>query len=371
MKILQISTYYLPNFGGIEQVAYDFSRILNKQGNEVKVICFNNRKETVRDFYENIEITRVGFKRKIASQALSFKYFFELKNLIRDFNPDIIHIHLPNPLISIYLLMINPKCKVTLHWHSDIVKQKKLKFLYAPFEREILKRSDRIVATSHIYAEKSDSLKKYLHKVFIIPNIIEDNFLDSINDNQKLKIDEIKKKYKNKKIIFFIGVHREYKGLQYLIEAAQYLSDDYLLIIAGKGPLTAKLLQKTQDLNLHNVRFIDRISDEEKKIYLWASDIYAFPSITKNEAFGIALAEALYCGLPAVTFTIEGSGVNFVNKDGLTGIEVHQVDPIIYAQALKNVSKARYGSAARKWAMENFTEKSIFNKVRDFFGDVE
>ena len=45
--------------------------------------------------------------------------------------------------------------------------------------------------------------------------------------------------------------------------------------------------------------------------------IFCFPSITRNEAFGIALAEAMYCGKPAVTFTIEGSGVNFVSLDGV------------------------------------------------------
>lgn len=52
--------------------------------------------------------------------------------------------------------------------------------------------------------------------------------------------------------------------------------------------------------------------------------MFAFPSVTKNEAFGVALAEAMYCYTPAVTFTIEGSGVNWVNLNGITGIEVSQ-----------------------------------------------
>lgn len=367
MKILQISTYYLPNYGGIEQVAYDFSRILKKQGNEVKVICFNNCKETIIDTYQDIEIIRVGYKMKVASQAISLRYFFVLKRLIKDFKPDVIHIHLPNPLVATYLLLTKPRCRITLHWHSDIIKQKKLKQLYASFEKALLKRADKIVATSQIYAEKSESLQDWLDKVVVIPNIVETEFLDNLTDDDKNQITKIRNEYSNKKIIFSIGVHREYKGLRYLVEAAQYLSDDYIILIAGKGPLTEELIQRTFELNLNNVKFISRISNAEKKCFLWASDVYAFPSITKNEAFGIALAEALYCGLPAVTFTIEGSGVNWVNQDGSTGLEVHEVDSQKYAQALMKVSKEKYGANARKWVKENYTENAIYRTVKNFF----
>lgn len=367
MKILQISTYYLPNYGGIEQVAYDFSRILKNQGNDVKVICFNSAKETVTDYYDGVEVIRVGYRKKLASQAISFSYFFVLKKLIKDFKPDVIHIHLPNPLIANYLLFARPKCKITLHWHSDIIKQKRLKQIYAPFEKAILKRADKIIATSQIYAENSESLEGYLDKVSIIPNIVETDFLDNLTDSDKNKISEIRKKYSDKKIIFSIGVHREYKGLRFLVDAAKYLSNEYVVLIAGKGPLTDGLKQKVSELNLQNVLFLGRISDEEKKHYLWASDIYAFPSITKNEAFGIALAEALYCGLPSVTFTIDGSGVNWVNQDGLTGIEVKDFDAEEYAKALMSVSKEQYEANARKWVEENFTEKAIKDSVKNFF----
>jgi len=366
-KILQISTYYLPHYGGIEQLVYDFSRILTKQGNKTKVICFNDKPETIIDTYDGQEIIRVGYKHKLASQAISLRYFFELKRVIKEFKPDVIHIHLPNPLIATYLLFAKPKCKITLHWHSDIVRQKLLKQLYVPFEKALLKKACKIVATTQVYAENSDRLKFYLDKVSVIPNIIENTFLDSLTESDKIAISKIKETYGNKKIIFTIGVHREYKGLKYLIEASQYLSEKYEVVIAGSGPLTDSLKQQTSDLHLNNVHFIGRISDKEKKLYLHSSEVYAFPSITKNEAFGIALVEALYCGVPAVTFTIEGSGVNYVNQDGITGIEVHELDAKKYAQALMICTKEKYGDAARNWAKENFTENSITDKIKVFF----
>lgn len=367
MKILQISTYYPPNFGGIEMVAYDFSRILLKLGHEVKILCFNHMVGNSIDSYEGVEVYRVGYKTKIASQAISIEYYYILKRLIKQYQPDVIHIHLPNPLIATYLLMVKPKCKVTVHWHSDIIRQKLLKCFYNPLEKSILKRADRICATSQIYANKSVSLHDFIDKVTVIPNIVETDFFDNITDLNRQTISEIKQKYKGKKIIFSIGVHREYKGLKYLIEAARYLTDDYAVIIAGKGPLTESLKQQAKTLNINNIEFIGTISDEEKKCYLCSSDIYAFPSISKNEAFGIALAEALYCGLPAVTFTIDDSGVNWVNQNGVTGIEVKDLNSEKYAQALISVSKEKYGKAARDWIKQNFTENAITDNVKLFF----
>ena len=44
----------------------------------------------------------------------------------------------------------------------------------------------------------------------------------------------------------------------------------------------------------NKVKLLGRISDKELNAYYLASDIISFPSITKNEAFGLALAEGMY-----------------------------------------------------------------------------
>ena len=121
--------------------------------------------------------------------------------------------------------------------------------MYYPFEKKILKRADKIIATSQIYAENSDSLSMYLEKVSIIPNIVCTKFLDDLSENDKKQISAIREKFNNKKLVFFIGVHREYKGLQYLVDAAKYLTTDYVVLIAGKGPLTDELKQKVLELS--------------------------------------------------------------------------------------------------------------------------
>ena len=84
----------------------------------------------------------------------------------------------------------------------------------------------------------------------------------------------------------------------------------------------------------NRIKFIGRIPNEYLRCYYYASDIFAFTSCTKQEAFGIALAEAMYCGCVPVTFTIEGSGVNWVSVKSLTGIEVPLGDVRAYAESI-------------------------------------
>ena len=113
------------------------------------------------------------------------------------------------------------------------------------------------------------------------------------------------------------------------------------------------------------IEFIGKISDSERRVYLYASDIICFPSITKNEAFGLALAEGMYFGKPAVTFTIPGSGVNYVNINGETGLECNNSDYKEYADALDKLIvdenlRYKYGEAARKRVLDNFTKEVFY-----------
>ena len=114
-KVLQISNYYFPHFGGIEQVARDFARALNHYEDvEHKVICFNedakvgdfenHRHETVHDFIDNVEIIKCNCFALVASQSLSWVYYKELKKVLDDFDPDLVILHYPNPFVSSILL---------------------------------------------------------------------------------------------------------------------------------------------------------------------------------------------------------------------------------------------------------------------------
>ena len=78
----------------------------------------------------------------------------------------------------------------------------------------------------------------------------------------------------------------------------------------------------------------------------------------------------MYFGKPAVTFTIPGSGVNFVNLSGVTGLEVPNRDSKAFAHALmtlKNNAELRkiLGDNARRRVIENFMYDTFKKKIKD------
>ena len=146
-----------------------------------------------------------------------------------------------------------------------------------------------------------------------------------------------------------------------------------MFVIAGSGPLTEGLIK---ECNSERVYFVGRLSDDELRWHHKAASVFAFPSVTKNEAFGVALAEAMYCKTPAVTFTIEGSGVNWVNLNGITGIEVTNRDVEAYAEAIDKL--LRYEPLARKYAeddhlraVENFTIPKMMEKMNEVYKEIQ
>lgn len=383
-RVLQIPNYQYPHIGGIEQVARDIAdALLNNENIYQKMICFNEdaqdgdyickRRETVYDKVDGVEVVRCGCIAKVASQSISLTYPKELKKIIKNFKPDIVIFHYPNPFVSFFLLPLLPKsAKFILYWHLDITKQKVLGKLFHRQTIKLLKRADQIVATSPNYIIGSPYLSQFKKKCIVIPNCIRAERLN-VTDIIRKKSEEIKKKYEKKTICFAVGRHVPYKGITYLIQASKFLDDSFAILIGGTGPLTSSLKQEAGSDK--KIQFLGRVSDEDLIAYYLACDIFTFPSITKNEAFGIALAEGMYFNNPAVTFTIPGSGVNYVNINGVTGIECPNGDVKAFSSALKqlqldNEKSKVYGEAARKRVEELFMFEQMKEKIEKLVREI-
>lgn len=377
-KILQISNYLYPHIGGIEQVARDFANALKGETVEQKIICFNetardgnyvcNRKETIHNYVDGVEVIRCGCFTKVASQSLSLSYPLELKRVMDEFQPNIIVFHYPNPYVAHFLLKYKKRdFKLLIYWHLDITKQKILGKLFHRQTLQLIKRADKILGATPKHINESAYTPAFGEKKHVLPYMIDENNL-VISDKEIAEAKNIREEYKGKILGFFIGRHVPYKGLTYLIRASKELGNANIhFLIAGSGELTESLKLEAKDDP--KVEFIGRITDSQRRSYLYACDILCFPSITRNEAFGLALAEGMYFGKPAVTFTIPGSGVNYVNLDGITGIECLNRDEKAYATALKKLAddatlQAKYGTAARQRILDNFTANTFVKNVR-------
>lgn len=369
-KILHISKYYYPFSGGTEQIARDVVLAL-KGEYEQKVIAFNDGKDDRTDTVDGIEVIKCGCFVKIAAQSLSTSYGKHLHQVMKDFQPDIVVFHYPNPFVAALLLreLKTTKAKLVVYWHLDIIRQKYLRILFAPQNRRLLECAAKVIATSPNYIEGSQWLQSVKEKCVVVPNCINVERMSVTDDIQK-RAEEIRAKNSGKTICVAVGRHTEYKGFTYLIQASKLIDGRFVIYITGTGELTEKLHEEANDDK--KVVFTGQIDDMELKALILASDIFCFPSITKNEAFGLALAEGMYCGKPAVTFTIPGSGVNYVSINGETGIEVENRNAKKYAEAMKKLAddaelREKYGDAGRKRVEENFLSTQFCENARRMF----
>ena len=283
------------------------------------------------------------------------------------FQPDIVVFHYPNPYAAQFLLRYKKrKFKLILYWHLDITKQKLLKKMFHTQNLALIKRADLVIGATPKHVDDSAYSPYFAEKKMVLPYAVNEERLKISEDEVKVAND-IRRRFSNKVLGFFIGRHVPYKGLRYLVEASRHLGEcDIHFFIAGEGELTAELKEMAK--GDPKIDFIGKLSDKEWRSYLYACDIFCFPSITRNEGFGLALAEGMYYAKPAVTFTIPGSGVNYVNLNGETGIECPNQDSVAYARAIKELAddaelRHKYGQAARQRVLEHFTLRQFSEKV--------
>ena len=213
---------------------------------------------------------------------------------------------------------------------SDVQVMSKLPVLGPGLVRFLLRRCHAITAVSHRSLEK---IKRYFSgaswdavaaQTKIIPMGVElqEWRMDGVSVNRAAE----QRGLANKTVLLSIGRLVEKKGLQFLLRALDHPTvksrNDFVLIIAGSGPLRETLEREVNDRNLQkHVQFVGFVKGEQKREWFALSSILLIPSIITDdgdaEGFPVSLMEGLSTG--KVCIATDVSGADEVLRDGENG----------------------------------------------------
>ena len=350
MKILQLGKFY-PLKGGVEKVIYALAEGLSEQGVRCDILfagCDGHSTDFDINANSHVFLSKTLMEAKATQIAPSM--ISTLRKICKGY--DIIHVHHPDPMAAVALYSSGYKGKVVLHWHCDIVRQNKLLVFFRPLQDWLIRRADIIIGTTPVYIQHSSALRDVQKKCCSIPIGVYETYKDLTLTQ------EIQRRYNGRRIVFTLGRLVLYKGYEYLIEAAKYLSDDYVVLIGGTGHQHNHLEELIAKNGLKDKVFmLGHIPEKQLGTYFDACKVFCLTSIDKREAFAIVQAKAMSHARPVVSTDIPESGVPWVNQHGFSGLNVPPRNAKAVAEAIQEVceDEVRYSQYCQQ-AYERYKE---------------
>lgn len=343
MKILHIGKYFPPHRGGMERYLKDLMIAQQRQGLRCQALVHRSDISLANDAVElndtggNILVRRAAVWLRLLFTPVSPLLPFLLQRAIREFRPDVLHVHLPN-LSSTWVLLLPSARRIPLviHWHSDIPASGKSKALglfyrlYRPLERALLRHSRAIIVTSPPYLETSRPLQGFRDKCRVIPLGLPGDEITThpLDDALPTRV-------------LAVGRLTYYKGFEYLVRALAQC-DDTVVHLVGSGSEEQALKALARQLDVADrIHFHGEVDDQALSEMYQTCHYLCLPSIERTEAFGMVLLEAMQQQRPALVTTVAGSGMTWVVDDGKTGVHCRQEDPQALADAMRTLGNDR------------------------------
>ena len=307
-----------------------------------------------------------SFTAKLNIPFFLLSEYLAARKLISRYNPDIIHAHwlIPQGIIAAMLKKETAKLIVTVHG-SDLFPLKNA--LFSKMQKFVLRNCNICTVSSE--ATKNELLKRFPEfkdKVIVLSMGIDTNLFAHTNSKSGFS------KYKNKKIMLFVGRLNEQKGIQYLIRAMPIIRKNIknaLLLVIGEGGYKSDMQKLAASLDISDsVEFLGAIPHKELSNYYNLADAFVLPSVTSKigtEGLGLVLLEAMSCGTPVVG--TETGGIRYIIKNNENGLLARERDEHDLAdKIIRAVSdlklRQKLSKNGTRFAKENYSWDIIVKK---------
>ncbi|MDZ7611971.1 MAG: glycosyltransferase family 4 protein [Candidatus Moranbacteria bacterium] len=232
----------------------------------------------------------------------------------------------------------------------------------------ILKRTDNFIAygtRAKNYLISLDAPKEKIKIIF--HNVDIDKFSQESENFSRKEKNKLKEKLgiKTNKIILFSGQLIERKGIFELLNGFNNytkLDSNVSLLVLGQGREKEKMEEIIRNKNIQNVFFTGFIQYNELYKFYSISDLFILPS--REEVWGLAINEAMACGLPIITTHETGASVDLI-EEGKNGYIIPSNNSKAITQAIQKVFQNNLHKKNNSWQIVQKTRvEDVLKKVK-------
>ena len=284
----------------------------------------------------------------------------------------IVHLHMPQPVGELSVLLARGHAPLAVTYHADIYRQRSLLFLYRRLVVRVLREADVVIVASRALAVRSPMIQAAHVDAEIAPYAIDPaEFAREAAD--PVLVDEIRSRYGECHVVA-VGRLVAYKGFDRLVAAATRTRCP--VVIVGDGTRRAALEEQIRKLGLTTKVFLTgEVDDHRLSAHLAAATAFVLPSWNRAEGFGIALLEAQAAGLPVIATDV-GTGTIEAFAQGETGIAVRPNDVQGLIEAINSLvaspARARaMGEAGRRRVEQCNSLANLADRLRPIYERIE
>jgi glycosyltransferase involved in cell wall biosynthesis len=383
LKIVHIITRLI--LGGAQENTLITCRLLAQRGHQVTLITgpalgpegglFNQTKDAGYD------VIVLDSLRRAILPGKDIIAYFQLKRLLRELQPDIVHTHSAKAGIlgrwagaamkgRIAAGADKPFVVHTIHglpFHP--YQSAMLNKLYVAVEKSAGRCTDAFLTVADAMTEKAIAAGIGADKPYTTAYSAIDEEL-FVRKPSETDVKAFRRKYGiSDQAVVLITVARlaELKGHEYIIESAKRLAGRYencCWLFVGNGALTEQVKRQIQMAGLrYRVKLTGLLQPEQIPLAIHASNILVHCSL--REGLARVLPQAMLCGKPVVSFDIDGAK-EVVNTNTGFLIEPMNIDGLTEAcgKLIENPDlRQSLGKAGFESVLEKFAPDTMVNTI--------
>jgi len=344
-------------FAGGETQVFGLTMGLVRAGHQAELACDPRGRLWERARLEGIECHPLSIR-----NALDFAAGLRLRNLLTRGRYDIVHFHTSRAHSMAPFARGHARALIVTR-RMDYRPNR----LFAPY---LYNRAvDGVAAISNKVAEALSEAGVARDRLRIIPSGVDCEHFRPANSSEREAARSRIGIAREDFLVGSVGMLEERKGHRYLIEAiaianrARGATSRIKCAIAGDGSLREELAGFARERGIAGDIFLIGMIGDAREL-LDGLDLFVFPSL--SEGLGVALLEAMACGLPIIATRV--GGIVDIVEDGESGVLVPTRDSKAIGAAMAKLSNehtvcARIGAIARTRIVEHYSMDAMTNST--------